>query len=163
MGFNFNNKRLGNYYALACGHLDDVFKKPNYKMAAKYFNLSVENEDEDTACLSAAKLARLYQRGYGVPQNNKKAAVLYELASKKPHMGPEDENNLGVYYYSGIAIKKDREKAKQLFESARGYSLNVVNPCAVVNCFMFDANNLLLSPNDSKEAILKITKGAGWG
>ncbi len=58
---------------------------------------------------AAARLAVLAERGYGIPQDYKRAAALYEVAAKAGI--PQAETSLGGLYAAGLGVPQDYEKA----------------------------------------------------
>lgn len=62
------------------------------------------------------ELAKMYEGGFGVQRDYRKAAELYEKAVKKVHA--DSMFALGVLYQEGKGVKLDKEKAISLYEMA---------------------------------------------
>ena len=68
-------------------------------------------------------LGQRYERGIGVPKDEKRAFELYTMAAEQNYFSAIQ--NVGIMYYSGIGTEQDIPKAKELF--IRAATLGDVN------------------------------------
>jgi TPR repeat protein len=80
------------------------------------------------------ELAKLYEGGFGVTRNYKRAAELYQQGVKKNH--PDSMFALAVLYDEGNGVKLDKQMALTLFEKAANKNL----PAAQFNLGVMYAN-----------------------
>jgi len=82
------------------------------------------------------ELAKLYEGGYGVTRDYRKAAALYQQGVKKNH--PDSMFALAVLYDEGKGVKLDHQMAVTLFEKAANKNL----PAAQFNLGVMYSNGV---------------------
>src|SRR5665213_1030865 len=91
---------------------DAAYRSGHKDIAAKYY----EDQFNLGSVKAGDRLAQMYSRGDGVPQDYAKAFLIYsELAARGE---PLAFHNLGVCYQNGLGTKKDLLKAEQSYRKA---------------------------------------------
>lgn len=92
------------------------------------------------------ELAKLYEKGIGVPENLARALQLYQASAAKDY--PDAVNDLGFFYYSGaLGLPIDQPQALKLFRHAA----DLKQPEALVNVASFIDKGMIdgLGPTDA--------------
>jgi len=79
-----------------------------------YYKMAIEIEQE----LAIPRLARLYENGWGVPQNYKVARELYLKYMDEGGSREDVDYRLGLLYENGLGGEKNLERARELYVSA---------------------------------------------
>ena len=90
-----------------------LYEKKNYAAAVPKLRIAAEKGKKG----AIYRLARCYDKGYGVEENNQQAVRLYQQAANKGHA--KSQYQLGKAYMNGKkGLPKDNQKAKAWLSKA---------------------------------------------
>ncbi|MDE6027743.1 MAG: sel1 repeat family protein [Muribaculaceae bacterium] len=95
-----------------------AYQAADYPNAVLWFGKAVEDEDPKAQFY----LGYCYLNGYGVENDNEKAATLFTKSSLKGIRAAQ--HNLGCLYFNGLGVEQDQAKAVELFRKSaeQGYA-----------------------------------------
>ena len=99
----------------------------DYQESVRWFQRAAETGYKR----AANDLAVCYMIGMGIPQNKHAALDLMRMAAMEDE--PMSLHNIGAYYYNGIGLPKDQEKALYFFFRAQQMGYN--NSKAITECY----------------------------
>ena len=110
----------------ACGDYEkgaDAYKEGDYVTAFSVFQPLAENKGflslfyaEEDVINAQSNLGEMYQKGNGVPQDDKTAVKWYTLAAEQGNANAQ--NNLGFMYQYGKGIPQDHKTAVKWYTLA---------------------------------------------
>ena len=86
----------------------DAYEREDYETSYKLFLPLAEQGDAE----AQHNLGVMYDKGQGVPQDDKEAVKWYRLAAEQEHA--DAQYNLGLMYDKGIGVHQDFNEAVRL-------------------------------------------------